>query len=147
VIQRFADRRGGVDPGLLQRAQPAAAGRQHLQGAGSVEDGAEGAVQLPDDDQAGTRLRVLATASELQQPAPFLATAQVIGTGVIDERAGIGGALQVEQVFPQGPKLRLRVLVLVSSRDTSVERDVHSASLEGFQIIPCGGKMGGGLGK
>jgi len=48
--------------------------------------------------------------------------------GMVDERAGIGGAAQVEQVFTQGPKLRLRILVLVSSRDTSVERDVNGAS-------------------
>ncbi len=33
------------------------------------------------------------------------------------------------QVFPQGPELRLRILVLVSGRDTSVERDVYGASL------------------
>lgn len=62
------------------------------------------------------------------------AAAQIIGAGVVDERAGIGGAAQVEQVFTQWPKLRLRIpgtrlRVLASSRDTSVECDVPSASL------------------
>jgi len=78
VVERFADRRG-VDSGLLQRAQPIAARGEGLQRAGAVQHGAEGSVQLPDDDQVD-----VATASELQQPAPFLAAAQVIGTGVVD---------------------------------------------------------------